>query len=57
VIEFARQDTLENGASPGPRRISLATGISIKDLYRLFPQGPGKLVARISGVAKTKAPL
>jgi tRNA 2-thiouridine synthesizing protein E len=48
---------LENGASPGPRRISLATGISIKDLYRLFPQGPGKLVARISGVARTKAPL
>jgi dissimilatory sulfite reductase related protein len=57
VIEFVRNDTLETGASPGPLRITRSTGISIKDLYRLFPQGPGKLIPRISGVAKCKAPL
>jgi dissimilatory sulfite reductase related protein len=57
VIDFARKDSLEAGASPGPLRITRGTGISIKELYRLFPHGPGKLIPRISGIAKCKAAL
>ena len=55
MIDFARADTAERGESPGPRRIAQAAGVGIKDLYALFPKGPGKLVAKIAGVPKPKA--
>lgn len=55
VIEFVRADTKAQGQSPGPRRITTNSGVSMKDLYTLFPKGPGKLVARIAGVPKPKA--
>lgn len=55
VIEFVRADTKAQGQSPGPRRITANAGVSMKDLYTLFPKGPGKLVARLAGVPKPKA--
>lgn len=55
VIEFVRADTKAQGQSPGPRRITATAGVSMKDLYALFPKGPGKLVARVAGVPKPKA--
>ena len=55
VIDFARKDTVEQGQSPGPRRIAAASGVTMKELYELFPKGPGKLVARVSGVPKPKS--
>lgn len=54
VINFARTDFRERGQSPGPRRITSATGVPTKSLYQLFPKGPGKLVAKIAGVPKPK---
>lgn len=55
VLFFARKDTEAQGQSPGPRRITTATGIQMKELYALFPKGPGKLVAQIAGVPKPKS--
>ncbi|MCC6667946.1 MAG: TusE/DsrC/DsvC family sulfur relay protein [Polyangiaceae bacterium] len=55
VLEFARTDTASQGQSPGPRRIVASAGVSMKELYELFPKGPGKLVARVAGVPKPKA--
>lgn len=55
VLSFCREDFAMQGQSPGLRRISQHTGISIKDLYRLFPKGPGKLAARIAGIPKPKS--
>ncbi len=55
VLDFARSDTAAQGQSPGPRRIVSAAGVTMKELYELFPKGPGKLVARIAGVAKPKS--
>ncbi len=52
VIEFMRKDTKENGASPSVRRISKMSGVDIKELYALFPGGPGKKAAKIAGVPK-----
>ena len=52
VIEFCRNDTVENGQPPGLRRISKLSGINMKELYQLFPKGPGKLAARVSGLPK-----
>jgi TusE/DsrC/DsvC family sulfur relay protein len=52
VIEFCRQDGLASGKSPTLRRITNQAGVSTKDLFALFPKGPAKKVARISGLGK-----
>jgi tRNA 2-thiouridine synthesizing protein E len=56
VITYCREDAArQGGAAPGLRRIAQHSGVSMKDLYRLFPQGPGKLAARIAGLPKPKS--
>ncbi len=55
VVNFAREDFANTGKSPGPRRIAANTNVTIRELYKLFPKGPGKLVARIAGVPKPKS--
>jgi TusE/DsrC/DsvC family sulfur relay protein len=52
VIEFARQDAGTNGSAPTLRRITSVSGVSTKELFALFPKGPAKKVARISGLGK-----
>ena len=52
VIEFSRSDASASGKSPTLRRISTGAGVSTKDLFALFPKGPAKKVARISGLGK-----
>ena len=55
VISFCREDAAKEGQPPGLRRISKLSGVGTKDLYKLFPKGPGKLAARIAGLSKPKA--
>lgn len=55
VIEFAREAAGEDGGAPGMRKISAQLGVSARDLYRLFPGGPGILAARIAGLGKPKS--
>jgi tRNA 2-thiouridine synthesizing protein E len=55
VIEFARADQAATGQTPGLRRTTQKTGVSTKDIYRLFPKGPIKLIARIAGIPKPKS--
>ncbi len=52
VIQFARADFEATGSSPSLRRISKQSGVETKELYALFPKGPGKKVARIAGLRK-----
>lgn len=52
VIEFCRQSATENGAAPTLRQITSGTGITTKDLFKLYPKGPAKKVAKISGLGK-----
>ena len=52
VIEFSRSDFTEKGEAPGLRRITKVGGVPTKELYKLFPKGPAKKVARISGLGK-----
>jgi len=52
VIDFCRQDYAATGQSPGLRRITKVGGVPTKDLYQLFPGGPGKLSAKIAGLHK-----
>lgn len=56
VIEASRADAARsNGLSPGLRRLSQLSGVTLKELYALFPKGPGKLAARIAGLPKPKS--
>ena len=52
VITFCREDAANQGTPPGLRRISKLSGVNMKDLYQLFPKGPGKLAAKVSGLPK-----
>ena len=55
VIKFIQQDFAESGKVPGIRRINKTGGIPTKDLYELFPDGPVKKAARISGLPKPQS--
>ena len=52
VIEFCRQSATESGSAPTLRQITTSTGITTKELFALYPKGPAKKVARISGLGK-----
>lgn len=52
VIDFCRKDGIESGKSPTLRRITTNAGVSTKEMFALFPKGPAKKVARISGLGK-----
>ena len=55
AINYVQADYREMKASPGLRRISANSGVPMKELYQLFPKGPGKLVAKIAGCPKPKS--
>ena len=52
VIDYCRTTGLASGKSPTLRQITVGSGVSTKDLFALFPKGPAKKVARISGLGK-----
>lgn len=52
VIRFMRNEWATKGAAPSVRALSKTSGVSIKELYELFPKGPAKTAARIAGVPK-----
>jgi len=54
VIRFMRSEYLENGTGPTVRVLGKASGVSIKELYELFPKGPAKVAARIAGIPKPR---
>ena len=52
VINFAREDFENSGEPPTLRRITKQTGVDMKEIYQLFPDGPAKLAANIAGLKK-----
>jgi len=52
IIEFCRSRAEESGAAPTLRQISKGAGVTTKQLFTLFPKGPAKKVAKISGLGK-----
>lgn len=55
VIDFCRTDAARVGSAPGMRRITQQLGMAPKEMYTLFPKGPGILAARIAGLGKPKS--
>ena len=54
VIKFMRSEYLEKGTGPTVRVLGKTSGVSVKDLYQLFPKGPAKLAAKIAGIPKPR---
>jgi TusE/DsrC/DsvC family sulfur relay protein len=54
VIRFMRQEYLRTGSGPTVRVLGKTSGVSIKELYQLFPKGPAKVAARIAGIPKPR---
>jgi tRNA 2-thiouridine synthesizing protein E len=52
IIEFCRQTAAKSGAAPTLRAITNGSGVTTKELFTLFPKGPAKKVAKISGLGK-----
>ena len=52
VINLAREDFENSGEPPTLRRITKQTGVDMKEIYQLFPDGPAKLAANIAGLKK-----
>ena len=55
VIEFCRQSAEKSGAAPTLRAITNGAGVPTKTLFSLFPKGPAKKVAKISGLGKPES--
>ena len=52
VVRFMRETYLRDGEAPSIRSLGKTSGVSIKELYQLFPKGPAKLAAKIGGIPK-----
>lgn len=52
VLDYARKQWEATGEAPTLRNITKNSGVDTKELYQLFPGGPGKLAAKIAGLKK-----
>ena len=52
VIDFCRTTAGAGGKAPTLRTITNGANVTTKDLFGLFPKGPAKKVAKISGLGK-----
>jgi tRNA 2-thiouridine synthesizing protein E len=54
VIRFMREQYFEKGTGPTVRVLGKTSGVSVKELYQLFPKGPAKIAARVAGIPKPR---
>ena len=54
VLRFMRQEYFEKGTGPTVRVLGKSSGVTVKELYQLFPKGPAKVAARIAGIPKPR---
>lgn len=54
VIRFMRAQYFEKGTGPTVRVLGKTSGVSVKELYQLFPKGPAKTGAKIAGIPKPR---
>ena len=52
VVRFMRDRYLATGDAPSIRALGKESGVTVKELYELFPKGPAKLAAKIGGIPK-----
>lgn len=54
VLRFVRAQYFDKGTGPTVRVLGKTSGVSVKELYQLFPKGPAKVAARIAGIPKPR---
>ena len=54
VINFMRHEYKIRGTGPTVRVLGKTSGVTIKELYELFPKGPAKIAAKIAGIPKPR---
>ncbi len=54
VIKLMRSEYFDKGTGPTVRMLGKTSGVSVKDLYQLFPKGPAKVAAKIAGIPKPR---
>ena len=54
VIRFMRAEFNAKGTGPTVRALGKTSGVSIKELYELFPKGPAKIAAKLAGIPKPR---
>ncbi len=54
VLNFMRDEYFENGTGPTVRKLGKSSGVTTKELFKLFPKGPAKLAARCAGIPKPR---
>lgn len=52
VIDYIRAYYKENDIAPMVRRMCKETGLSLKQIYDLFPSGPAKGACKVAGLPK-----
>ena len=50
VIHYMRKEYFEKGTGPTVRALGKSSGVSVKELYQLFPKGP----AKVAGIPKPR---
>ena len=54
VVRFMRREYVDKGTGPTVRVLGKTSGVSVKELYQLFPKGPAKIAAKIAGIPKPR---
>lgn len=54
VIHYMRSEYFEHGTGPTVRKLGKASGVTTKELFKLFPKGPAKLAAHCAGIPKPR---
>ena len=54
VIRFMRAEYEARGTGPGIRILGRNSGVSVKELYQLFPTEPAETAARIAGIPRPR---
>ena len=54
VVRLMRKEYLEKGTGPTVRVLGKTSGVSVKELYQLFPKGPAKTAAKIAGIPQPR---
>jgi len=52
VMNYLRNYFQENGIAPMVRKLTKETGVKLKDMYELFPQGPANSACKWAGLPK-----
>ena len=54
VLHYMRSEYFEKGTGPTVRKLGKSSGVTVKEIYQLFPKGPAKAAARVAGIPKPR---